>query len=510
MDKKTILSNLFDDILAAIYQTVEVGSETVHTSIVSHTFTNLVCFHKLEGRVECEYFLDKKLNPLLASNIRNKLIKTNQEAQLQHRKQCTIIKQISKYFLDSKIAELPVVIKGVSTYFTTKDRSNLRFSSDIDLIYSDPVVLEKLLNEMGFMRVSDDSVSDHEYCHMVKDGVVIDIHKYIPIINYSSGMVSKALKASASNVKIIFESFTKIVTETIEYSEIRSESSPCDDLDGILLPNASIQILISCAHTFRNYINSLFHFSSGVKLADLLDIIDLMQLSSFNPYHLSKVITTDGRYNSISFVGYLLRTIFSFSHLSDIFSPNLVLYPKHLFWDGTMYMPTHKYEYIYYPLHQFTKNIDSTIIRPLIDDQTIEITKQYNSHGIVHIDLASIKKTADKLTIKLQVENVPAFRISDSFEIICNDVEFSFSYSSNTLTHEVRKPNYQVRIIEDLPESIYIAEIGVPIDELLIAPWISIGIVIKVTRWGNGPISTMIPVYIDLSEITLNIESNMP
>lgn len=267
--KSRISSELIDNFTSILKEKYVGICKKQLTSLI----LELIEFHKLEVRVASE----KKINnDHINANYFDAQIKiANYKTLIGFRNHCKNLENIANEFRQRSIKEMPIIIKGVSVYHLTKNKRNIKRSGDIDLIYSDPSILELILIEMGFSK--DGEVSDHEYSQMVKGNQVIDIHKYIPIINYSEGVINKAKKATNNNNRVFFESYTNMLTSKLRYEELSKNSFACEELGGLLLPNIEYQFLILCAHIFKNYVTSSFHISSGVILAELLDAYELSE-----------------------------------------------------------------------------------------------------------------------------------------------------------------------------------------------------------------------------------------
>ncbi len=74
---------------------------------------------------------------------------------------------------------------------------------DIDLLYPNPEHLTSILMEIGYNKVDDKQV-EHEYCQMEKDGIVLDIHNYIPVLRYSDEIKKKSNCSVIRLIKVFF------------------------------------------------------------------------------------------------------------------------------------------------------------------------------------------------------------------------------------------------------------------------------------------------------------------
>lgn len=254
------LLDLLGNTLDHIYTKFQNSQENeLNYKMIRGMFLHLITTHKLENKIDKIFTCSLNNYHIDSKELYTELENKKKKVRLIFDEQCKVLRKIASQFRLRGFKELPIVIKGGSIFGITNDHRSIKRSNDIDLIYSDVSIIEMILTEMGFERKGDDKLSEHEYCMMVKDNVVIDVHKYIPIINYSDGIIDKSKKAVANNSRIFFESFTKIKQEKLLYSEI-ANNSLLSDFFGLPIPRLNYQVLILSANIFRDYVNSCFHF----------------------------------------------------------------------------------------------------------------------------------------------------------------------------------------------------------------------------------------------------------
>lgn len=334
---------------------------------------------------------------------------------------------------------------------------------------------------------------------MKKNNNIVDIHEYIPILDYSKGMVTKAKKVHANNSRLFFESSTDVSTAKLYYSEIAASALKCNYLGDMLIPDVHYQLLILCAHMFRDYINSHFHFSSDIRLAELLDALDLISLPSYDSSCLMKIINNNERITSVSFVGFILKSMEIDNRLASVLNNLNMLYPKKLFWEGTMYIPSSKMEYIYFEESDFTQSLNFNSVK-LEYGRAIKLPtsliQRYNSHGVRHIENITLEYQLSSIHLNIELVNKPILTTNDSFELIFNKERYRFSYCEEKLEIDDLPQGSNIEIVDNC--SIYFVNLALPfkiVNENLIN---KTGMIIRVTRWGNGPLTTFIPVYLEV------------
>ncbi|MEK3877777.1 nucleotidyltransferase family protein [Paenibacillus sp. FSL M7-0420] len=460
--------------------------------LITKFLLELILLHKLEGRVsqDLQHLEDK----IQSTNLTQTLDDSRYRNQLRFLKQCQLAKEIVNLFQRHNFNEFPILIKGISIYGLTNQAYHIRRSVDMDLIYSDPASLVSLLMEIGFAKINEDGISDHEFSTMVREELVIDIHKFIPVFGYSEGMLKKALRAEKH---IFFESFTKLTSDKISYSDLNQDAYAVPNFGGMRVPDVHYQVLILCAHLFKNFVHSLFHCSSGIILAELLDIRDLLRRPSFDVRRFELIITSNEKSTSVNFARELISLILGESSLQELaYDPNRA-YPKFILWNGLMYLPTRPNDYIYSNYSDFTERLGAESFNLRGRDTKILIPdiEAFNSHGVRQVNLMTLKRQSDQLDIRIELINRPNSLSCDVIEMAFEGKRCCFSFDGSNIEVEEQSEgcSFGFTIGEDQG---YVIHIKIPVG-VLSTPFVSqVGLVICVTRWGDGPLSTLIPVNI--------------
>ncbi|GBF75265.1 hypothetical protein PA598K_03657 [Paenibacillus sp. 598K] len=453
--------------------------------------------HKLQGRISIPELL--KMNSfkrfdqkLVIASLMHEKVKINAFAD----KHQLAISEIANEFINQKIAALPIIIKGLSIFSLTNDVSNIRFSVDIDMIYSDPEFLSAILTELGYIR--EDTVSSHEHCIMYKNDVTIEIHNYIPVIHYSKGAIKKAVKTEKNNKQLYFENAA--VEETmIRYEDLVTNAQPSSFLHGILVPSINDQVLILCTHIFRNYVKSQFSFASQIKLAELLDVLDLIRHQSFE---LELFVKENCYETSVLFTACLLEKLFGERDFLDALCPSpdraQLLFPKILQWSGAMYLPRLPEELVYFGLSEF---IDALETKPIILSQDKLGTQlfdlhKYNSHGITQLESLVVTLSDNCLVLVVKLQELIPSQTADVVELFTEEHRCCFVIEDNSITTEETYEGYSW----ELMQGDYTLKIEIPLCYLDVYGNLKLSFIFSVVRWGTGPLSTCVPMKISLND----------
>lgn len=458
--------------------------------------------HKLEGRVNIVELMKLEKAEYLSTHFVASIMFAKNTLNEIFEKHLHAVQEIIQEFKIQGIKELPIVVKGFSIYGLTNNINNLRRSVDIDLIHPSPPILEGVLSNLGYQN--DYRFSEHEYCGMSKGDVAIEIHNYIPIIDYSKDIEKKAKLAQLNNQNIFFE-FHNLEKGQIQYSDLIQEAQTCSHMGGLLIPDVHYQILIISTHLFRNFINSQFHFSSHIIIAELLDILDLLNHPSFNKKYFQKIILNYKCLSSIRFVANLLGSILSeyqlikiLTDIEDACSNRIdqqLIFPKILQWSGAMYIPKKKEEYIYGGINEFIDNIDT--LGTIIFENNVEVEipnlHKFNSHGIQTIKRVSATLNKDVIIFTIKPMDLMMGLTCDVFEIFLEDKRCCFIVEDLVLREEEIPDGVKCTLTDKVS---YTVIVEIPVRLLDVYGRSEYGLVLSITRWGTGPLTTFIPIKI--------------
>lgn len=270
----------------------------------------------------------------------------------------------------------------------------------------------------------------------------------------------------------------------------------CDFLGGALILDANFQVLLISAHLFRSYVNSQFQYSCGVTLCELLDVLDMVNHSSFDYLIFENYVKMYNASSSVEFVAYLIKTIFNHNKFSEYFHKKESLFPKSLFWSGAMYIPSHKEEFLYHGINEFVSKLVTNRTIPLGDVETEPLQELlYNSHGVANVEYISFRKNDGSLVIKLKFPKLINDLTADVFEIFFNSRRCCFVVENGEIQTEAKPEGCNWMLIDYVMK--YSVIIELPFNLLFEFKQDTIGMVIGITRWGNGPLTTLVPVLID-------------
>ncbi|MCK6075214.1 nucleotidyltransferase family protein [Paenibacillus silvae] len=219
-----------------------------------------------------------------------------------------------------------VVVKGFSNYHASEGRVLLRETSDLDILSPHPVRLREELLASGFIEKKTET--EHELSELEQDGILIDIHKFVPVASYPA------------DIEEICESNHYTTTEgmffsgEISYNDIKEHS--IEIIDNVLVPNVNMSLLISCVSMFRDYITSLEDVPN-LKLINLVEIFILMHEPTFDPAEFIQMVRKYKAEHSIAFVNHLLLDIYD-EQLVDV-GDNIKRFPQILFWSEKWIIP---------------------------------------------------------------------------------------------------------------------------------------------------------------------------
>lgn len=455
--------------------------------------------HKLEGRINIDEIKEIYNFHNLGLHFIACLMVAKYEIENIFKNHVTAMEEINKKLEARGIKEVPIIVKGLSIYGTTNNTLNVRRNADIDLLYSDPPLLEMILRELNYEK--KETFSQHEYCVMINGAISIEIHNYIPVTNYSNENKRNAKKAMINNKKIFFES-NAASEECIFYEDIVNGARVCDYLGKMFIPDVNYQALILCSHIFRNYTNSLFSFSSHVIIAELLDLLDLFSHHTFDVVKFSNITIKNKGIDSVKFVNYLLEQMFGNCILREITSEYLdwdgdLVFSKILQWSGSMYIPSRKEEFIYFGIKEFIDDLGTEEVLLPMNKTGLNVPNidRYSSHEIQHVISVNPILELNFIILNVNLEEPINSQVCDVFEVFFENKRCCFGVEDKIISTEERPEG----CFWELSEVDYTIKLAIPIRLLKVYRNSEIGLILSIVRWGTNKISTLIPIKIKLS-----------
>ncbi|MBP1904874.1 hypothetical protein J2Z32_001498 [Paenibacillus turicensis] len=222
--------------------------------------------------------------------------------------------------LEKNIEEPVIVIKGFSNYHITNGRILLRGTSDIDILARNPYEFKELLVAQGFMEIKTETT--HELSELQKEGILIDLHKFVPVVSYPEDINDISVKNNMSTTS------GSILKGKITYCDLLENTVKLSEK--ILVPNVNIALIILCVSIFRDYITSvdkLPHF----KLINLVEVYLLLQEDNFHADDFLQISQKFHAEHCVEFVNILLKEIYQVSLPST--SHTLNRFPQILMWN---------------------------------------------------------------------------------------------------------------------------------------------------------------------------------
>lgn len=139
--------SVINDLLEVIIDKFDTVEAKTNDKILRSAFLQLICFHKLELRVDIEQLPLKFGSSIQKQSMFAGLALARRKTQITFEEQCEIIRIVARSYKEKGIRELPIIIKGASIFGLTKNQNNIRRSADIDFICSDPIILETVLTD---------------------------------------------------------------------------------------------------------------------------------------------------------------------------------------------------------------------------------------------------------------------------------------------------------------------------------------------------------------------------
>ncbi|MDQ6417879.1 hypothetical protein RB620_00370 [Paenibacillus sp. LHD-117] len=157
------------------------------------------------------------------------------------------------------------------------------------------------------------------------------------------------------------------------------------------------------------------------------------------------------------------------------------------------YIPSEREEFVYFGLTEFIGNLVAEPIT-LSDDIEVEVPNihSYNSHGVQQVQRITIRREAHRFVFSIILHELMPGLNCDVFEIFTDEQRCCFSVDNNLLATEERPEG----CCWELSVDPYKVTVEIPVALINRYGNAECCLVLSVTRWGTGPLSTFIPIRI--------------
>jgi len=255
-------------------------------------------------------------------------------AQTKMRRQIAAVQEIQAALPPRKSPLL--ILKGFSTYALTGNLFNLHGSSDLDLSYDNLELLWNVLSKLGYIGKR---LFGHEYGHMTRGDIKIDIHEYFPVYSYPEGLIMHDLQHH-QNVPVVQHGPMSLKEYRLYYEDFCQEltNGKTPETSDLTFLQPTFLVLLLCAHQFKNCVTSLHYMGEHhrtVRLAELMDIAELTKQADFDVERLMDLRNVRGGGSSIDLALHLLD--FYGMQIPSTLKGHMAertVFPEHLPWGG--------------------------------------------------------------------------------------------------------------------------------------------------------------------------------
>jgi len=193
-----------------------------------------------------------------------------------------------------------ILLKGVSISLLLNNPKIIRYSHDIDIIASDVNRTKELLLDMGFVG-REITVDKHEDSSFMRKDILIDVHKFFPIISPPAN-----IKSSKTQLNI-----EQLSTSCLTFEDLEQHSTVTDSyVKGVYTMTLEFAVLISCLHMVKDFYWEPY---KGLKLSEMLDVYDAISSTDFSQESFMKLVNIYGVEYHVGFVFSCIKNILKYS-----------------------------------------------------------------------------------------------------------------------------------------------------------------------------------------------------
>lgn len=206
---------------------------------------------------------------------------------------------------------LPIVLKGFSTYALTGHKEHLRISRDLDLFVENVDRALATFQSLGF-DISIYGDNWHEI-QATRGEVLVEVHKYFPVLSYPMDIFEESLEP-ATNTGIWKQAPRPYPITKIYHKHAKEHSQQCnlEGLGDFRVVDTHLAILIRCAHMLDGFTQ----ITSTIQLSELFEIYALINSPSYQKTICRELMLQFGAYDALRFVDECFHYFFD-EHLFD-------------------------------------------------------------------------------------------------------------------------------------------------------------------------------------------------
>ncbi|MBC8134587.1 MAG: nucleotidyltransferase family protein [Fibrella sp.] len=200
-----------------------------------------------------------------------------------------------------------ITLKGFTTYALTGQERNQRYSSDLDVMFSDLPYLVKRMETRGFQGGKKQWAS-HEYSALKRGEATIEPHRFFPVYSYPDSLPGDLVPENNPG-RWTQRTFNRRQSN-IGYEDLlaHSQFGIAPSTRHLTVANPSMAVFILCTHEFRDYLQRPCRLAV-VHLCALADIGDLTRHPDFDETVFLQLVEKFHGQDSVRLVRYLCRSL---------------------------------------------------------------------------------------------------------------------------------------------------------------------------------------------------------
>jgi hypothetical protein len=199
-----------------------------------------------------------------------------------------------------------VIVKGNAASHLTHVKWSRRATADIDLLTSDPVLYQEILESAGYL-IRGDNFGGHEAANLYSaDHCDVDLHRYCP----SWRVPDRSYSRWTSNGDELHMT-DWIRCEPLGYDLVLdgSVSHPAVSSAWSRMPDATTSMLIICLEVFRDYVANNQDMAT-IRLSDLCEVVELRNCEEFDEARLAQLVRQCRARDSVALTSHLVDQLF--------------------------------------------------------------------------------------------------------------------------------------------------------------------------------------------------------
>ena len=269
--------------------------------------------HRLEGRLLHRLRLEAQ--PWAGQSLLDELETRQSAVRRRVNEQISLLKEIHRDY--SACGRRVIVIKGITSHLLLGDPATIRYSGDVDILYTDADGMHDTLARLGYEWALPDHVNPHHSPRAFRGNLSVDSYDYIPVPSYSDDTAVEDLDPALHPG--VWNQTARPLHNGIRFADVaeNSFSNVGTEAEPLIIADPTMTILIACTHLFNDFFSRMpFRFAT-LPLSTFAEICELSRHPRFDQKRFARLVQRFNASDCVQFTEELLMSYMGYDPLAS-------------------------------------------------------------------------------------------------------------------------------------------------------------------------------------------------